>query len=292
MDRKAFIKKTIAAGVVGATAPGVLRASNIKLKKSDYDSLMEPVGFNHLPNKEEKTMNTVLHKAGSRGHANHGWLDSHHTFSFASYYNPDRVHFGVLRVLNDDIVAPGKGFSTHPHDNMEIVSIPLEGDLEHKDSMGNVTVIKQGDVQVMSAGTGVYHSEYNKNNDKEVKFLQIWVFPNKKNVEPRYDQISIRDIEQDDAFYQVLSPNSDDQGVWVHQKAWFHLGNFKSAKKVSYTMNDSGNGLYVFVLEGSAKVEGQELEARDGFGIWDTQEVKFEPTPGSRLLLMEVPMSV
>lgn len=292
MDRKDFIKKSVAAGVVGIAAPGVLKASNIKLKKSDYDSLMEPVGFNHLPNKEEKTMNTVLHKADSRGHANHGWLDSHHTFSFASYYNPDRVHFGVLRVLNDDIVAPGKGFSTHPHDNMEIVSIPLEGDLEHQDSMGNVTVIKQGDVQVMSAGTGVFHSEYNKNSDKEVKFLQIWVFPNKKNVEPRYDQISIRDIEQDDAFYQVLSPNPDDQGVWVHQNAWFHLGNFKSAKNVSYTMKDPSNGLYVFVLEGSATAEGQELEARDGFGIWDTNEVKFETTPGSKILLMEVPMNV
>ncbi|MCB0373739.1 MAG: pirin family protein, partial [Muricauda sp.] len=146
-------------------------------------------------------MKTIYHKADSRGHANHGWLDSHHTFSFAGYHNPERMHFGVLRVLNDDQVAAGQGFGTHPHDNMEIISIPLEGDLEHKDSMGNVATIKEGDVQVMSAGTGIYHSEYNKNEDKEVKFLQIWVFPNKRNVEPKYDQISIRDIEKKNSFY-------------------------------------------------------------------------------------------
>ena len=292
MDRKDFIKKTVAAGVVGLTAPSVLKASNIKLKKSDYDALMEPVGFNHIPNKEEKTMNTILHKAETRGHANHGWLDSHHTFSFANYYNPERVHFGVLRVLNDDIVAPGKGFGTHPHDNMEIISIPLEGDLEHQDSMGNVAVIREGDVQVMSAGTGVFHSEYNKNEDKEVKFLQIWVFPNKKDVTPRYDQISVREIEKENEFYQVLSPNEDDQGVWIHQNAWFHLGRFTKAQELNYRLKDPGNGLYVFVLQGSIEAEGQHLASRDGFGIWDVEEVKFNTSPGSRVLLMEVPMSV
>ena len=171
-------------------------------------------------------MKTVIHKAETRGHANHGWLDSHHTFSFANYYDRERMHFGVLRVLNDDIVDAGMGFGTHPHDNMEIVSIPLEGDLEHKDSMGNVTVIKEGDVQVMSAGTGITHSEYNKNKDKEVKFLQIWLFPNKKNVTPRYDQISLRDIAKENEFYQILSPSKEDQGVWIHQDAWFHIGKF------------------------------------------------------------------
>lgn len=292
MDRKDFIKKTVAAGVVGVTAPGVLKASNIKLKKSDYDVLMEPVGYNHLPNKEEKTMNTVLHKAETRGHANHGWLDSHHTFSFANYHNPERIHFGVLRVLNDDIVAPGKGFGTHPHDNMEIISIPLEGDLEHQDSMGNVAVIKEGDVQMVSAGTGVFHSEYNKNSNKEVKFLQIWIFPNKKNVEPRYDQISIRDIEKENEFYQVLSPNSEDEGVWIHQNAWFHLGRFTKNQELTYKMKDPKNGLYVFVLNGTTTSAGQDLESRDGFGIWDVDEVKFETTPDSRLLLMEVPMNI
>ena len=169
-------------------------------------------------------MKTVLHKADTRGHANHGWLDTHHSFSFANYHNPERMHFGVLRVLNDDRVAEGRGFGTHPHDNMEIISIPLEGDLEHKDSMGNVAVIKEGDVQVLSAGTGISHSEYNMNQDSEVKFLQIWVFPNKKQVEPRYDQISVRDIEKENQLYQILSPSMDDQGVWIHQNAWFSLG--------------------------------------------------------------------
>lgn len=292
MKREDFIKKTAVAGVVGVAAPGMLKASNIRLRKSDYDSLMEPVGYNHLPNREKKTMNTVLHKAETRGHANHGWLDSHHTFSFANYHNPERVHFGVLRVLNDDIVAPGKGFGTHPHDNMEIISIPLEGDLEHQDSMGNTAIIKEGDVQVMSAGTGVFHSEFNKNSDKEVKFLQIWVFPSKKNVEPRYDQISVREIEQVNEFYQVLSPNADDQGVWIHQNSWFHLGRFTKARELTYTMKDSKNGLYVFVLQGSLAAAGQQLDARDGFGIWDVDRVKFEATANSQVLLMEVPMNI
>ncbi len=235
-------------------------------------------------------MKTVLHKANSRGHANHGWLDSHHTFSFANYYNPERMHFGVLRVLNDDRVAPGKGFGTHPHDNMEIISIPLEGDLEHKDSMGNTAVIKEGDVQVMSAGTGVFHSEYNKNPDKEVKFLQIWVFPNKRNLEPRYDQISIRDIEKENNFYQVLSPNKDDQGVWINQNAWFHLGKFETGKSDTYQLKSTGNGVYAFILEGEVEIEGQKLGKRDGFGIWDTDRITVKSETDSRILLMELPM--
>lgn len=237
-------------------------------------------------------MQTVLHKANTRGHANHGWLDSHHTFSFASYQNPERMHFGVLRVLNDDQVAAGQGFGTHPHDNMEIISIPLEGDLEHKDSMGNVATIKEGDVQVMSAGTGIYHSEYNKNEDKEVKFLQIWVFPNKRNVEPRYDQISIRDIEKKNSFYQVLSPNADDQGVWIHQDAWFHLGKFDTGVSDSYTLKLKDNGVYVFVLEGEVEIKGQKLGKRDGYGIWETESFELKSLTDSRVLLMEVPMSL
>ncbi|MBL7765987.1 MAG: pirin family protein [Chitinophagaceae bacterium] len=237
-------------------------------------------------------MNTVLHKADSRGDANHGWLHSKHTFSFANYYNPDRMHFGVLRVLNDDKVAPGKGFGTHPHDNMEIISIPLEGDLEHKDSMGNVAVIKEGDVQVMSAGTGILHSEYNKNADKDVRFLQIWVFPNQKNVTPRYDQISIRNVEKKNQFYQVLSPSANDQGVWIHQDAWFNLGKFDKDITTSYTLNQKGNGLYFFVLDGEIEVEGQKLFKRDGFGIWDVDTVNVKTLTDSRILLMEVPMTV
>ncbi len=236
-------------------------------------------------------MEKVLHKASSRGHANHGWLNSYHSFSFANYFNPERVHFGKLRVLNDDTVAPGKGFGTHPHNDMEIISIPLAGDLEHKDSMGNTTVIREGDVQVMSAGTGVYHSEYNRNSDKEVKFLQIWVFPEKKDVEPRYDQISLKDIARKNEFYQILSPNPDDQGVWIHQQAWFHLGEFEAGTGATYEIKGKGNGLYVFVLEGEVSAAGESLAERDGLGIWDTDKVEFEAGTGARILLMEVPMN-
>lgn len=237
-------------------------------------------------------MNTVLHKASTRGHANHGWLDTHHSFSFASYHNPERMNFGVLRVLNDDRVAEGRGFGTHPHDNMEIISIPLEGDLEHKDSMGNVAVIKEGDVQVLSAGTGIYHSEYNRNQDSEVKFLQIWVFPNIKQVDPRYDQISIREIEKENQFYQILSPSKDDQGVWIHQNAWFSLGKFTRQTKVDYKLHLSSNGVYAFMLEGNAHIQGQNLKRRDGFGIWNRVSMSIVAEESSRILLMEVPMDV
>lgn len=236
-------------------------------------------------------MKTIYHKASSRGQADHGWLNSHHSFSFASYFNPERMNFGMLRVLNDDTVAPGRGFGTHPHDNMEIISIPLSGDLEHKDSMGNTTVIKEGDVQVMSAGTGVYHSEYNKNSDKEVKFLQIWIFPNQQDVSPRYDQISVKDFEKRNMFYQVVSPNKEDDGVWLHQDAWFHLGSFDEDMQVSYSVKKEGNGVYVFVLEGEATVEDQKLETRDGFGVWDTEQFVITASEGARMLLMEVPMN-
>nr|WP_109832393.1 pirin family protein [Reichenbachiella versicolor] len=237
-------------------------------------------------------MNKVIHKANTRGHANHGWLDSHHSFSFANYHNPERMNFGVLRVLNDDKVDPGMGFGKHPHDNMEIISIPLEGDLEHKDSMGNTTIIKEGDVQVMSAGTGIFHSEYNKSKDRDVKFLQIWVFPNKKNVEPRYDQISIREIEKQNQFYQVLSPNADDDGVWVHQDAWFSLGKFENGTADKYQIKKSGNGVYAFVLEGEVEIAGEQLSKRDGMGIWDAESIEVKASEDARVLLMDVPMSL
>ncbi|MCO5248611.1 MAG: pirin family protein [Chitinophagales bacterium] len=236
-------------------------------------------------------MKTVYHKAETRGNANHGWLHSRHTFSFANYYNPDRMNFGVLRVINDDKVAPGMGFGTHPHDNMEIISIPLEGDLEHKDSMGNAGVIREGDVQVMSAGTGIRHSEYNKNYDRDVKFLQIWVVPNKRNVTPRYDQISIRDIAKENELYQVLSPNKDDQGVWIHQDAWFHLGKFDKDVSTTYHLKKEGNGMYFFILDGEVEVEGQKLSQRDGLGIWDIDKVDIKALTDARILLMEVPMA-
>jgi quercetin 2,3-dioxygenase len=175
---------------------------------------------------------------------------------------------------------------------MEIISIPLEGDLEHKDSMGNTTVIKEGDVQVMSAGTGIQHSDYNKNDDQAVKFLQIWVFPNQRNVEPRYDQISIREIEKSNTFYQVLSPNPDDEGVWVHQDAWFHLGKFDADATDTYTLKKEGNGVYTFILDGEVEINGQKLEKRDGFGLWEVEDFDFKSLTDSRVLLMEVPMAL
>ncbi len=236
-------------------------------------------------------MKTIIHTSDSRGFANHGWLKSHHTFSFANYYNPERIHFGALRVLNDDTIAEGTGFDTHPHDNMEIISIPLSGDLAHKDSMENSSVIKEGDIQVMSAGTGIFHSEYNHNKDKEGKFLQIWVFPNKKNVNPRYDQISLADIEEENKLFQILSPNKEDQGVWIYQDAWFSMGKFSEKRKVDYSLNKPTNGVYLFVIEGSITINENNLGKRDAIGIWDTEKLDFQVYAGSQILLMEIPMT-
>lgn len=291
MDRKKFLKSAFLTGAFGSMISKSAQAETNK-NTSTYDKLMQQVGFNHLPNKEHTTVNTIVHKASTRGHANHGWLNSYHSFSFANYYNPKRMNFGVLRVLNDDQVIAGRGFGTHPHDNMEIISIPLEGDLEHRDSMGNTAVIKEGDVQVMSAGTGIQHSEFNKNKDKAVKFLQIWVFPNQRNVQPRYDQISIRDIAKENAFYQVLSPNKTDQGVWIHQDAWFHMGKFSQGASDTYQLNKKNNGVYAFVLDGQIDIEGQVLDRRDGMGIWDVDTIKVKANTDARVLLMEVPMSI
>ena len=290
MDRKNFLKKSILGAAGLGLGTKALNAKTENKETSTYDKLMEQVGFNHLPNEETMTAKTVLHKANTRGHANHGWLDSYHTFSFANYYNPDRMHFGVLRVLNDDVVAGGRGFRRHPHDNMEIISIPLSGDLEHKDSMGNTAVIKQGDVQIMSAGTGIYHSEFNKNKDQAVRFLQIWMFPNRKNVEPRYDQITVEEIANDSVFRQVLSPSAKDAGVWTHQNAWFHLGNLEKACSETYHIRRSGNGVYAFIIEGDVTIEGQKLNKRDGFGIWDTNQLAITADTNAKVLLMDVPM--
>ncbi|TGD57795.1 pirin family protein [Flavobacterium humi] len=234
---------------------------------------------------------TILHKADTRGHADHGWLQSFHTFSFANYHNPERMHFGALRVLNDDTVSAGMGFGTHPHENMEIISIPLEGDLEHQDSMGNKTVIRNGDIQILSAGTGIRHSEYNKNTDEPVKFLQIWIIPNKRDTEPRYDQITLDPKERHNKLQQVLSPNPQDAGVWIEQDAWFHLGTFDKGTTTDYQFKKQGNGLYVFVLKGTITVNNQELNSRDGFGIWNTDTVSIQANSQAEFLLMEVPMA-
>lgn len=236
-------------------------------------------------------MKTIIHKSETRGHANHGWLNTHHTFSFANYYNPERVHFGALRVLNDDWIAGGEGFGKHPHDNMEIITIPLKGAVEHQDSMGNKGIINAGEIQVMSAGTGIFHSEYNPNKDKELELLQIWIFPNKRNVTPRYDQQSLVDLEKVNEFYQILSPSPADQGVWIHQQAWFNLGDLSAGWEGSYKLNNPESGVYVFVIEGEATVAGKELSRRDGMGVSETQEIQISVKSDSKILLMEVPMN-
>ena len=290
MKRLEFIKKLSLTSLTSLFFPSFIQAKN-KVEDAKINK-GENIGFNHLPNNEIKRMNKVIHRANTRGTANHGWLQSKHTFSFANYHNPERMHFGVLRVLNDDQVDPGQGFGKHPHNNMEIISIPLEGDLEHKDSIGNTAVIKEGDVQVMSAGTGIYHSEYNKNNDKPVKFLQIWVFPNKKEVNPRYDQISLKDIEEKNTFYQILSPNANDQGVWIHQDAWFSMGKFENPTVTSYKIKKESNGVYVFLLEGEAEIDGEKLEKRDSIGIWNTHKLNIKTNENTKILLMDIPMNL
>jgi redox-sensitive bicupin YhaK (pirin superfamily) len=282
MNRTGFIKKSL---TVLATAAAVTKASAERNKV-----VSEQVGFEHLPLINNTTMNTVLHKANTRGHANHGWLDTNHTFSFAHYYDPSRMNFGALRVLNDDFVDGGQGFGRHPHDNMEIISIPLKGDLEHKDSMGNVAVIKQNDVQILTAGTGIYHSEYNKNKDQQVNFLQIWVFPKERNVQPRYDQKSFKPEDRENRLQEIVSPEATNGGVQINQDAWFHLGNLKKGFQTDYTIKQKGNGVYAFVIEGDVSINGQKLNKRDGLGIWDTEKISITTDTDAELLLMEVPM--
>lgn len=232
----------------------------------------------------------IIHRASERGHANHGWLDAHHTFSFGGYYNPAAMHFGALRVLNDDIVAGGMGFGMHPHDNMEIITIPLKGALAHKDSMGNAETINAGDVQVMSAGTGVRHSEFNPSESEAVNLLQIWLFPNKENVKPRYGQITLDAAAQHNRFAQVISPDAGDEGLWIHQNAWFHLGRLDAGLDVSYELKDPANGVYAFVIEGDVTINGETLGRRDGVGISNVSELDIKAGSDAYVLLMEVPM--
>ena len=292
MKRKDFLKHT-AFGLIGGLAATKLSAKDFEHSIYKLEDDTNQVGFNHLPNERTLVMeNMVLHRAETRGNADHGWLNSNHSFSFANYHNPERMNFGVLRVLNDDHVEAGKGFGTHPHNNMEIISIPLEGDLEHKDNMGNVGIIKQGDVQVMSAGTGVQHSEYNRNKDKAVKFLQIWVFPRAKSVKPRYDQMNFPKADRHNKLQQVLSPNADDEGVWIHQDAWFHLSDLDKGFKTKYSIKKNGNGVYAFVLEGIVNINGQDLNRRDGLGVWNINSLEIEATSDAEILLMEVPMNI
>ncbi len=235
-------------------------------------------------------MEKTIHKAETRGHANHGWLESFHTFSFASYYNPERTQFGALRVLNDDKVAAGRGFGKHPHENMEIISIPLFGDLAHEDSMGTNSVIKENDVQVMSAGTGVLHSEFNHNKDKKTEFLQIWLFPNKLGVEPRYGQQNFNPEERRNDFQLIVSPKNKGVETWIHQEAWFYLSEFEQGFSKEYTLNKSGNGVYLFLLSGSLEVSGEKLNKRDAIGLTKLEKFTITADEKSEFLLMEVPM--
>lgn len=233
----------------------------------------------------------IIHKAESRGHADHGWLNSYHSFSFADYYNPERMHFGALRVLNDDTVAPGMGFGKHPHNNMEIISIPLEGDLEHQDSMGHTQVIRHGDVQVMSAGTGIFHSEFNRNKDQQVKFFQIWIIPNRQGVQPRYDQITLDLSDRKNKLQQIISPNENDEGLWIHQDAWFFMGNFDKGAGAEYTMKRKQNGAYIFIINGSANIAGNELKKRDAIGITEADSISIKSLEdNTEILIMDVPM--
>jgi redox-sensitive bicupin YhaK (pirin superfamily) len=235
---------------------------------------------------------TTLHKADTRGSVDLGWLKSKQSFSFSEYYNPDRIHFGALRVLNDDSVTGGQGFGEHPHDNMEIISIPLQGELEHRDSMNNNAVISAGEIQAMSAGTGIYHAEYNKNSQQPAEFLQIWLFPNQRNVKPRYDQVKLNTADSHNKLQQILSPNPDDEGVWIHQDAWFHKGTFDKDVLTNYTFKKAGDGVYVFVIEGDVEVNGQTLNRRDGYGVWDTDSINIKALSNAEVLLMEVPMTI
>ena len=237
-------------------------------------------------------MKKIFHASSTRGEANHGWLHAKHSFSFANYFDPKRIQFGALRVLNDDIIAPGMGFGSHPHDNMEIVTIPLEGALEHKDSMDNIGVIEADEIQVMSAGTGIFHSEYNKNKDKQVKVLQLWVLPKEKNVTPRYDQKSIKELKKPNTLYPIVTPDPNGPAMWIHQDAWFHMGDFNQSTEIEYKINKAGNGVYVFLIEGSAEIAGEAIKKRDALGIWETDNFILKMASNSRVLLIEVPVNL
>ncbi|AOM75780.1 pirin family protein [Pedobacter steynii] len=235
--------------------------------------------------------NTILHQANSRSLADHGWLKSYQTFSFGMNYDPERIQFGALRVLNDDIVDGGMGFGEHPHDNMEIISIALEGSLQHEDSMQNVAIIEPGEIQVMSAGTGIYHKEFNKDKNQPVKFLQIWLFPNRRNVSPRYQQERYDTLLKPNEFTQILSPDQEDSGVWIYQNAWFHIGKLEAGVKLTHRLKNKENGIYAFVIKGAVKVNDQQLEERDGYGLWETESIDIEAISATEVLLMEVPMN-
>ena len=234
-------------------------------------------------------MKTIVDRADSRGYFDHGWLKTHHTFSFADYYNPDRINFGALRVLNDDTVAPARGFDMHPHQNMEVISIPLKGYLTHGDSAANAKTITPGDIQVMSTGKGIYHSEYNGSQTEDLQFLQIWVFPKVKNTVPAYNNYDIRSLLKKNKLSLFISPDGETPAALL-QDAWFSMGTFDAGQVANYKMHKEGNGAYLFIIEGEVGVLGEHLFKRDGMGIWDTKEFQINITAEAQILLIEVPM--
>lgn len=236
-------------------------------------------------------MKTIFYPESERGHNDIGWLKANFSFSFASYYNPDKMNFGVLRVLNDDIIAAGRGFGSHPHDNMEIITIPLKGGFEHKDSMGNTGVVNAGEVQVMSAGTGVYHSEYNASHTEAANTLQIWLFPKERNIQPRYDQMSFKDRFKLNEFTTLISPQNSEDTLWINQDATFSMGEFEAGQTINYDIKTKGNGAYVFVLDGAAKINNQVLNKKDALGVYDTSSLTIIAEEPSRFLIIDVPMS-
>ena len=237
-------------------------------------------------------MQTTLHKADTRGSADHGWLSTFHSFSFADYYDPQRMGFGALRVLNDDIIAAGNGFGTHPHSNMEIITTVLEGELAHADSMGTKEVIRTGEVQVMSAGSGVKHSEFNNSENMPVTLLQIWIEPNRQNVAPRYDQKKFTVKDRHNALQLIISPYQMGGPLWIHQNAWVYMGSLDATVSVTHTLHAKENGVYIFVISGSVQVGEQILEARDGYGVWDTESVNIAAVTNAEVLILEVPIVV
>ena len=236
-------------------------------------------------------MKTIVYPANERGTADHGWLKANFSFSFASYYSPDKVHFGALRVLNDDIIAGGMGFGMHPHDNMEIITIPLAGALEHRDSMGNHGVIHAGEVQVMSAGTGVQHSEFNHSKTEAANTLQIWLFPRERNVEPRYDQKNFTGLFMQNELTTLVSPDKENNSaLWINQDATFSMGSFDSGQHIEYKISRPGNGAYIFVLDGAVKIADQILNKKDALGVQDVASVTINVDQSARLLIIDVPM--
>ena len=235
-------------------------------------------------------MRVVVDKAQSRGYANHGWLKTHHTFSFANYYNPERVHFGMLRVLNDDFVAPGEGFDMHPHKNMEVISIPLKGYLRHGDSIKNSEVITPGDIQVMSAGTGIVHSEFNDSGNEQLEFLQIWVFPREENTKPHYASYDVRPVTSEKNKLSLIIAPDGSTPASINQDAWFSLGNLDAGQVKEYKLHSENNGVYLFVIDGEVEVSNTILSKRDGAGFWETESITIEVLKHAKVLLIEVPM--